>query len=49
MELFSLDPKIGSTKSEALTDTSEEDLKTTFDERCKTFSKQLSVKTVLLF
>ena len=49
MELFSLDNKIGSTKSEALTDTSEEDLKTTFDERYKTFSKILWVTTVLLF
>ena len=40
MELFGLNHKIGSTKSETLTDISEEDLKATFQERCKTFGKQ---------
>jgi hypothetical protein len=39
MELFGLNHKIGSTKSETLTDISEEDLKATFQERCKAFGK----------
>ena len=39
MELFGLSNKFGSAKSESLTDTSEEELKNTFDERCKIFGK----------
>ena len=39
MELFGLNHKIGSTKSETLTDISEEDLKATFQGRCKIFGK----------
>ena len=41
MELFGLNHKIGSTKSETLTDIAEETLKDTFQERCKTFGTQL--------
>ena len=47
MELFGLNPKIGSTKAQTLSDISEEGLKTNFQEICKTFGNTWIFKLII--